>query len=487
MSGEAPPRPASPSERKRDLLAALLRERGLAPNGSAIPRRGAADAPLSFAQQRLWFLEQLEPGLPVYNITGAIRLRGPLDRAALQRSLGEIVRRHQVLRATFVEIGGEPRQQVAAGPIELPLCDLGTLPEVRRAAEMLERAKAQARRPFDLARGPYLRLELVRAAADDHALLLALHHAVADGLSLGIFVRELRALYAAFREGRPSPLPDLPVQYGDFAAWQRERLQGETLQGHLDYWRGLLRDVPTLELPTDRPRPPVQSFHGDRRSLLMSPALVDSLRALARGEGTTLFVVLLAAFQVLLHRYTRQPRLAVGSPIAGRTRSELESLIGFFANTLVLPADFSGAPSFRDIVDRARRVVLGAEAHQELPFERLVEELDPDRDVSRSPLFQVAFAFQQSQPAAGLPVCGLSFQPVGIDADVSKFDLTLYATDTPNGLLTSAEFRTDLFEGGRIERMLGHYQRVVEEVVREPGQRVSRLSYVGEEERRRVV
>jgi len=303
--------------RKRELLARLLREQGLAPTGSAIPRRrGTEDAPLSFAQQRLWFLEQLEPGLPLYNITGAIRLRGALDRPALERSLGEIVRRHEVLRTTFVEVDGQPRQRVAAPePLAVPFLDLGDLPEDRRGSEMLRRARAQAHRPFDLSRGPCLRLELLRAAPDDHALLVALHHGVADGWSLGIFMRELGALYSAFASGRPSPLPELPLQYGDFAAWQRERLQGEALEAQLDHWRRLLGGVPpTVDLPTDRPRPPVQTFRGARLSRIFPPALGESLRALGRNENATLFMVVLAAFHSLVHRYTGQPRIVVGSP-----------------------------------------------------------------------------------------------------------------------------------------------------------------------------
>ncbi|HVG31078.1 MAG TPA: amino acid adenylation domain-containing protein, partial [Pyrinomonadaceae bacterium] len=364
--------------------------------------------PLSFAQQRLWFIDQLEPGNTAYLLPMAVRLSGRLDAGALGRALGEVARRHESLRTSFVAEGGTPRQVVGeAVETELPLLDLRDLPEAEREARARLLADEDARRPFDLGRAPLLRASLLRLGEEEHVLLLTMHHIVSDGWSLGVLVRELSALYAAYAEGRPSPLPELPVQYADFAAWQTEWLQGEALERQLAYWRQRLSDSPSVvSLPADRPRPPVHSFRGARESMVLPQDLADDLKALGQGERATLFMVLLAAFQTLLYRYTGQRDISVGSPVANRNRGETENLIGFFVNMLVLRADLSGEPTFRELLSRVREVCLGAYAHQDVPFEKLVEELQPGRDLGRSPLFQVAFALQNA-PMPSADVAGL--------------------------------------------------------------------------------
>ncbi|HVO09721.1 MAG TPA: condensation domain-containing protein, partial [Vicinamibacteria bacterium] len=471
---------------QRGRLEERLRSR-LEHRGTAIRRRGQADAPLSFAQQRLWFLERLEPEAAAYNVVGAFRLSGRLDSDALQRALAEIVRRHQALRTRYQEIAGRPVQQVVAvDGVPFETCTPTVAPADREEA-IRQTAAREVARPFDLTRGCLIRASLLRFAEEEHALVLCLHHIASDGWSVGVLLRELDALYASFVAGQASPLPELPVQYADFAAWQCERLQGEELERQLTYWRGRLADRPgALELPADHPRPRVQGFRGARRDLTLPPALADAVRSFARRQGATPFMVLLAAFHLLLGRYTGRQDVIVGSPVAGRTRSELEGLIGFFVNMLALRVDLSGDPSVRELLARVREAVVSSQAHQELPFERLVEELECGRDISRSPVFEVAFALQNT-PRARLRLGDLELLPVAVDTGTVRFDLECLVTESPTGFLVAMRYRTDLFEGGRIERMLGHYQRVVEEVVREPGQRVSRLSYVGEEERRRVV
>ena len=362
-----------------------------------IPRQG--NLPLSFAQQRLWLLDQLLPDKAAYNIPSAWRLQGPLDIPALERSLTALVARHETLRTRFVLSEGEPVQIIdRPHAVALPITDLSALPH--RQHEANQRANAQAHEPFNLAAGPLLRAQLLRLGLAEHLLLLSVHHIASDGWSMGIFERELSAVYAAFVTGHPPQLPALPIQYADYAAWQRKWLQGEVLARQLAYWQTQLANLSTLELPTDRPRPPLASHHGGHLTCVLPEALTVALKALARRANATLFMTLLASFQVLLHRYSGQDDVAVGSPIAGRGRTELEGLIGFFVNTLVLRTDLSGNPPFHELLARVREHALGAYTHQDLPFEKLVEALAPARDLSRNPLFQVLFVLQNTPGAA---------------------------------------------------------------------------------------
>ena len=361
------------------------------------PRRVDGPVPLSFAQQRLYFLAQVNPENPFYNVDTTLELRGRLDVRALHRAINEVVRRHEALRTRFGVEHGAPMQVVAPSrTIRVAAYDLQALPVDERADEAVRLATVEGRRPFDLATGPLLRVSLLRLAPDHHVLVLAMHHIIADGWSMGVLGRELGALYAAFSAGRASPLADLEVQYADFAVWQREWLAGPVLDEQLGYWRGALAGLAPLALPTDRPRPPVQTHAGRSVRFSVDAATAEGLHRVAREEGATLFMVLLAAFGVVLGRYAGQEDVAVGSPIANRNRTEIEGLIGFFVNTLVMRVDLSGDPSFAELVRRVREMALGAYAHQDLPFEKLVEELAPERDLARNPLFQVMFALQNA-------------------------------------------------------------------------------------------
>ena len=390
------PRPEL-SAAKRALIEARLR--GQLRSSGIVPRADRDGAPLSFAQERLWFIDRLEPGSAVYNIPVAWRLDGALDEAALERALGEIVRRHEALRTTFREVDGSPVQVIAPfGGFTLPVEDLSGLGEADREVEARRRATEEAMRPFDLAAGPLFRAALLRLGEESHVLLLSMHHIVSDGWSMGVLFRELSALYAAYREGRESPLPELAVQYADYAVWQREHLRGERLERQLSYWRERLAGAPELlELPTDHPRPAVQTYRGASERIELPGELLERLRALGRSEGATLYMVVLSAFQVLLSKYSGSEDIVVGSPIAGRTRDEVAGLIGFFVNTLVLRTDLGGDPSFREVLRRVREVTLGAYEHQELPFEKLVAELQPERSLSHSPLFQVSFSLDDAE------------------------------------------------------------------------------------------
>ncbi|HEU4881108.1 MAG TPA: amino acid adenylation domain-containing protein, partial [Longimicrobium sp.] len=443
--------------------------------------------PLSFAQERLWFIDRLEPGSAVYNLSAASRLGGALDRAALERALGEIVRRHEALRTVFAEVDGSPVQVIAPfGGFVLPVEDLSALSEGDREAAVRRRAGEEARRPFDLSAGPLFRALLLRLGEEDHVVLLSMHHVVSDGWSMGVFFRELSSLYEAYREGRESPLPELPVQYADYAVWQREQLHG-ALEQQLGYWRKRLADVPALlDLPADHPRPAVQTFRGASERVQLPLEVLERLRALGRQEGATLYMIALAAFQVLLSKYSGSEDIVVGSPIAGRTRKEVAGLIGFFVNTLVLRTDVSGDPGFRELLGRVREVALGAYEHQEVPFERLVAELSPERSLSHSPLFQVSFTLENAQDTGGR-LAGLSGQGVGTELEVAKFDLSLSLTESDRGLGGWLSYSTDLFERGTILRMLGHLERVLEQVAADADVRLSRLELLGEAERALVL
>jgi amino acid adenylation domain-containing protein len=461
------------------------RDGTLAPPIVRVDRSGPLSA--SFAQQRLWFLDRLQPGSPVYNIPIAVRLEGRLDVDALRRALAEVVRRHEILRTTFTVDGGRPQQAIADSlDLALPVEDLSDLPEDQRIEQALERVREEAARPFDLSRGPLVRAGLIRLSDTEHVVQVTMHHIISDGWSLGVLIRELSAHYGSFHSGEPSPLPEIAIQYADFAAWQCEWLQGEALRRQLDYWTAQLAGLPPLELPTDRPRPAVASGRGGERTTLIPRDLLDAVRALGRREGATLYMTLLAAFQVLLHRYSGQDDFAVGSPIAGRTRPELEDLIGLFINTLVLRADLRGNPGFRDLLRRTRRTAIDAYAHQDLPFERLVTALQPDRESGRSPLFQVLFDLHNA-PLPSLRSPDMALTPLVVPSGTAKFELSLLAAESAEGLGVILEYSSDLFDASTIERMLAHFRILLGAVVAQPDQQVGALPMLTEEERRQVL
>jgi acyl-CoA synthetase (AMP-forming)/AMP-acid ligase II len=458
----------------------------LVPPLRPVPRDGLL--PLSYAQQRLWFLDQLEPSRAVYNLPLAWRFTGDLNVSALERSLGEMVRRHEILRTTFPCVDGQPVQMIAPElALLLPVVDLQALPAIAREAAVQRLATEEAQRPFDLTRGPLVRATLLRVSDKDHVLLLTLHHIIFDGWSAEVFWRELATRYSAICTGQPPSLPVPLLQYADFAVWQRQWLQGQVLAAQLAYWKQQLGDsLPVLELPTDRPRPPVQTFQGARQSLLLPTSLTAALKALSQQEGVTLFMTLVAAFQTLLCRYTGQTDLGVGTPIAGRTRVETEGLPGFFVNTLVLRTDLSGNPRFRELLRRVREVTLEAYDHQDLPFEKLVEALQPVRDLSRNPLVQVMVALQQPPPPiTELP--RLTVRPIILDRDTAKFELTLSLQDTEQGLLGTMEYNTDLLDHPTITRMLGHFQTLLEGIIANPEQHLADLPLLAAAERQQLL
>jgi len=447
--------------------------------------RAPRDGPLSFAQQRLWFLGQLEPGNAAYNIPSAVRLTGRLDIAALEGALGEVVRRHETLRTSFPSKGGRPVQVISPpAPVTLDAADLSQLPVEEREQVARRLAAEEAQRPFDLAAGPLWRVSLLKLSVDEHVLLVTMHHIVSDGWSISILVGELSTLYSSFSRGEPSPLPEFEIQYADYAAWQRRYLTDELLGEQLAYWRGRLSGAPpVLELPTDRPRPAVQSYRGSRVTFSLGPEVSGRLRTLARGEGATLFMVLLAAFDALLYRYTNQTDILVGTPVAGRTRAEIEGLVGCFVNTLVLRVGVRGDEPFRGLLKRVRETCLGAYAHQEVPFEQVVEEVRPERSLSHAPLFQVMFAFDNT-PSAAAELPGLRLAAIEADSQTSKFDLILRLDDRGDELSGSLGYSVDLFDAATVERMVGHFRRLIEAVVGDPAESVGELPLLGEEDER---
>src|SRR5690242_14941412 len=444
--------------------------------------------PASFAQHRLWFLDQLEPGSPFYNLPLVISIKGDLDVAALERTLNEIVNRHEALRTTFSARPDGPTQVIARMlTIEVPLIDLTAVPAPERDTTVANLAREEARRPFDITAGPLLRASLLALAPQTHVLLFTMHHIVSDGWSLGVLFRELAVIYEAFAAGSVSPLPPLPIQYADFAVWQREALQGPALDRQLDYWKTKLSNSPAiLELPADKPRPAVQQFHGAQQVRYLSPRLTQKLKDVSNRHRVTLFMTLLSAFKVLLWRYTNQTDIIVGSPIANRTRAETEGLIGFFVNTLVLRTDLSGNPTFAELLQRVKEVALGAYDHQDLPFEKLVEELSPERDFGHNPLFQVLFVLQNATRSR-LELPELTLQRLDVHSGTTKFDLSLSILETAEGLKTSWEYDTDLFDADRIERMMGHLQVLLEAVVDGPEQRIGELPLLPIAEREQVL
>jgi amino acid adenylation domain-containing protein len=477
------------SPARRELLSLLLKKKGVKSElTAAIPRRRhSGSCLLSFAQERIWFFEQLEPNTAVYNIANAVRLTGRLDLITLKRTLNEILRRHEVLRTVFTSLEEKPVQLViAAQPLPLPIKDLSSLPADEQEIQLVHCINEDSQRPFDLTKGPLLRCSVLRLAQEEHVVVLCMHHIASDAWSMNVLINEIVPLYESFSSGKPSPLPELPIQYADFAEWQRCWFQDNLLEEQLSYWKTQLEGAPRLNLWTDRPRPPVQTFRGGHQSLLLSPTLSKALRALSRHEGVTMFMLLLAAFQTLLHRYTGQEDIVVGSPIANRGRVEIENLIGFFVNSLVMRTDLSGDPSFAELLQRVRVTAMGAYAHQDLPFEKLVQELQPERNLNRSPLFQVLFALQNA-PAGTLELPGIKFTPLDTDRATAKFDLFLGIGDGNEELSISLEYNTDLFDEETSRQLLCNFKTLLESIIARPEQRLSELPLLTEAERQSVL
>jgi amino acid adenylation domain-containing protein/non-ribosomal peptide synthase protein (TIGR01720 family) len=467
------------ADARRGEVAAPAPEVGAAERGKEVP--------LSFAQERLWVLDQLEPGSVSYTLPNPIRLHGHVDVPGLGRALTEIVRRHEALRTTFANREGRPWQVInPPARVPLPVVDLAGLPPAQREAEARRHVRELARQPWDLARGPLLRARLIRLGAEEHLLALMMHHIVTDGWSMAVFAQELGALYGAFSQGRPAPLPELPLQYADFSLWQRQWLQGEVLAKQLDYWRQTLAGAPILDLPTDRPRPAVQRYKAARHTFEVGADVAQRLQELSAQEGATVFMTLLAAFQVLLSRYSGQEDVCVGTPVANRNRAEFERLIGFFANTLVMRTNLSGNPSFRELLRRVREGCLGAYDHQDMPFERLVAELQPQRDLSRQPLFQVLFVLQRA-PRQAVTLPGLTLGLRLNELENINFDLTLQLTETGQGLQGNLYFNTDLFDAPTAGRMVGHLRGLLEGVAAGPDAPLAEVSLLSDDERRQVL
>ena len=466
------------SDEKRALLAQLLEKKARAPKR----------APLSLGQERLWFIDQLTPGNSAYNMFAAVRLKGDFNVTALEKSFNEIIRRHEILRTSFPSLDGTPVQVIAAAAtLTLPLFDLSSLPEEEREAEAKRLAQEESHRPFVLAEAPLLRATVLRLGDQEHAVLVTMHHIVSDGWSLDIFMREMRILYQAFRAYQDSPLAELPLQFSDFAKWQREWLRGEVLESLLSYWKSKLEGIPLLlNLPTDHPRPLMKGFRGAGRGLRISGDLWEALKEFNRREGVTMFMTLLSAFQTLLYRYSAQDDINVGIPISGRQRLETQSLIGFFLNTLVIRARFKDELTFRDVLRQTKESVLEAHEHQDLPFEKLVEALHPKRSLSYEPIMQVAFVFvvalSKDENASELKAESLSTRN-----DTAKYDVTLYVQEAMDTCMLDIQYSADLFDAATIARMLSHYEVILREIVANPGQQISKLRLLLDSEREQML
>ncbi len=465
------------SAAKRTLIAHLRKGQRPVVDAEKIPRSARAQmGPLSSNQEQSWFFSQLQPQSPLYNVPVAIRVRGHLEIAALQKAIEQIVARHEVLRTRF---GGEfePTQAVdEIAPVPAIVSDLRSVPREQREAELQRRVQEEVRQPFDLARDLMIRVRAFRMEEDDWGLTVVLHHIASDFLSWRVLCRELTTLYQGFLNGRQGSLAELPIQYRDFARWQQEWLQGHEYESHLGYWRTNLASAPgLLELSFSRPRPPVQSFHGACEFMALPTELYRELADLSRREGATLFMTLLAGFVALLCRYTNREDLVIGSPAAGRCRAELEDLIGFFANIMVLRTSVKDDPSFRELLRRTREVVLDALAHQEVPFAKLVQELRPARSASHLPFFQIVFMLQQDL-AASFRLPGVTATDIEVDTGIAKFDLMLTILEGEQGLRCCAEYNTSLFEKADVRRMLCEYQRFLQIVVVRPDVRVSEFN-----------
>jgi amino acid adenylation domain-containing protein len=432
--------------------------------------------PLSFAQQRLWFIDQLQPNNPIYNIPGAVRLEGRFDLEVLERVINEIVRRHEVLRTRIEVEKDEPVQVIDEWKHwRLEAEDLTSLTKEQREEEVQRLVREEADTGFDLSRGPLLRVKAIKLDEDEHVVLFTMHHIVSDGWSMEILFKEVGALYRAYSKGEPSPLEELPIQYADFAVWQRKWLQGKALENHLAYWRRQLGGgLTALELPIDRPRPAMQTHRGAHRTILLPITLLDSLKALSLKQSCTLFMTLLSAFKALIYYLTRQTDIIVGTDVANRNRAETEKLIGFFVNQLVLRTELSPNHTFEELLRKVREVTLGGYAHQDLPFEKLVEVINPDRDESRTPLFQVKLTLQ-NVPAGELSLPSLTLNPITTITDTAKFDLLLDLNETELGLYTSLQYNTDLFEETTIIRMLNLFHVLLGRIVERPEAKLHEL------------
>lgn len=456
---------ATLSPERLELIELLLMEEMEAGSQITHVRQGRENVfPLSFAQQRLWFLDRLKPGNYIYNESVVVRLLGKIHIAVLERSLNEIIRRHESLRTTFTMVEGRPMQVIGLPwTINLERSNLLELTGTEQEAKIRALAIEETQIPFDLGKGPLLRVSLVQVGTDDALALLTIHHIISDGWSMGILVQELATLYDAFLHNMSSPLPDLPIQYRDFAIWQQSWLQSEALEQQMAYWKTQLRDpLPTIQLPFDRPRPATQTFHGATYFFRFPALLTADLKRLGQKEDVTLFMVLHAAFTVLLHYYSGQDELIVGTDVASRNRIEIEGLIGFFVNQLVLRTNLAGNPGFREVLRRVREVIIGAFAHQDLPFNRLVEALNPRRDLSHTPLFQVKFVLQNA-PMPRLELEGLHLSLMEFDRGIAKFDLLLNMWDNEDGLAGALDYNTDLFDTATISLMIEHFEVILQQ------------------------
>ncbi|MBR8840975.1 MAG: non-ribosomal peptide synthetase, partial [Stigonema ocellatum SAG 48.90 = DSM 106950] len=444
--------------------------------------------PLSWAQQRLWFINQLDSSSATYNIPAAVRISGDLDLKTLQQALSEIVRRHEILRTTFQTVNGTPIQVIhPEATMNINVVDLQQLSVAERETIQKQQVELEAITPFSLEIAPLIRCTLLHICAREYVLLLTMHHIVSDGWSMGVFISELCALYQAACNGVPSPLSELPIQYADFAVWQRQWLSGVVLETQLNYWRDQLLGAPQLlQLPTDRPRPVVQTYRGRTQSFTVVGDLKQKLQSLSQESGTTLFMTLLAAFATLLYRYSGQSDILIGSPIANRNRCEIESLIGFFVNTLVLRTRFSDNPSFESLLSQVRGTTLKAYEHQDVPFEQVVEALQPQRDLSHSPLFGVMFVLQNA-PMSEVELPGVTLTQLDHQSTIAKFDLTLSMSETDHGLVGLWEYNTDLFDGSTISRMAGHFQNLLSAIVENPRQTVGELPLLSAAERHQLL
>ncbi|MGB8344240.1 MAG: condensation domain-containing protein, partial [Ktedonobacteraceae bacterium] len=483
-------RRAALSAAKQALLEKWLQQES--PPGSAadaiVPRPAGATVPLSFAQLRLWFLQQLEPESPAYNEPMMARLSGPLNLTALTRAVRELSRRHEVLRSSFTMVDGQVAQVITpAAAIDLdeplPLIDLSHIAPREQEAEVQRHAREEVQRPFDLSQERPWRTVLLRLGEHEHVQITIMHHLITDAWTMAIFFREIGTLYTAFCADQPSPLAELPLQYADYAHWQQQMMASGKLDEQIAYWKRQLADAPPfLDLPADHPHPVVQSYQGWRYPLQLPRALSQGLQALSRQEGVTLFMTLLAAFNVWLYRYTQQEDIVVGTPVAGRVRPELEALLGCFVNTLALRTNLAGNPSFHEVLQRVKQVTLQAYDHQEVPFEKLVEELHPERDLSRNPLFQVMFILQNG-PVGARELADVTITTLEMENLTAKFDLSLCLEETEEGLRGYLEYSSDLFETSSIERMHGHLQTLLEGIVANPDQRIGNLPFLTERER----
>ena len=481
---------ANLSPAKRALLEQQLQKKALQKNKKNIisPRINFQEAPLSFSQEPMWLLDQLEPGNSAYNRPTNISLTGKLNVAALEQSLNEIIRRHEILRTSFDQIHGKPFQKINPNiTFKLPIVELSNLNDENKEIEVQNLAIEEAQQTFDLTQAPLIKAKLLRLHEQEHILLLTMHHIVFDGWSMGVLLKELAAIYEAFSTGKPSSLPELPIQYADFAVWQKQQQQTEKLESQLSYWKTQLGgNLPILELPTDRGRVAVQSFRGAKHSLLLPNHLVASLKALSLKENVTLFMTLLAAFQILLYRYTSEKDIIVGTPIAGRNSTKTEILIGVLINTLVLRNKLNSNLTFTELLAQVREVALGAYANQDVPFDKLVEELQPERNLSHNPLFQVLFQLR-NLPEEKIEVQGLKFESYHLETGIALLDLALEIEEKLEGLVCVFKYNTDLFDAFSIERIAIHFQTLLEGIVENPQQQISQLPLLSESEKHQLL